>query len=121
VEAALTARKQSLGEALTALLRPLGLTYRIVGDELIQVTTEDAANERLELEFFPIGSWLDRGISADRLAEQLRARVAPVSWSDVGGEAEIYFDAPSRCLIVLQSQPAQAAVERLLATPPAKK
>ena len=118
VEATLTARKQRLGEALTALLRPLGLTYRIVGDELIQVTTEEAAEERLELEFLPIGHWLDRGGSAERLAEQLKARVAPVSWSDVGGEADIYFDAPSGCLIVLQSQPAQAAIQQLLATPP---
>ncbi|MCD4726510.1 MAG: hypothetical protein K8R46_02535, partial [Pirellulales bacterium] len=118
VEATLTARKQRLGEALTALLRPLGLTYRIVGDELIQATTEEAAEERLELEFHPIGPWLDRGIQAERLAEQLKARVAPVSWSDVGGLADIYFDAPSGCLIVLQSQPAQAAIQRLLATPP---
>ncbi|MBU4273662.1 MAG: hypothetical protein KKA28_17510 [Planctomycetes bacterium] len=118
VEATLTAQKQRLGEALTALLRPLGLTYRIVGDELIQVTTEEAAEERLELEFHPIGLWLDRGIQAERLAEQLKARVAPVSWSDVGGEADIYFDAPSGCLIVLQSQPAQATIQQLLATPP---
>ncbi len=118
VEATLTARKQRLGEALTALLRPLGLTYRIVGDELIQVTTEEAAEERLELEFHPISPWLDRGIQAERLAEQLKARVAPVSWSDVGGLADIYFDAPSSCLIVLQSQPAQEAIQRLLATPP---
>ena len=121
VEATLTARKQALGEALAALLRPLGLTYRIVGGELLQVTTDDAAKERLELEFYPIGPWLERGISAERLEEQLKARVAPVSWSDVGGEAEIYFDAPSRCLIVLQSQPAQAKIQQLLATPPAKR
>ena len=118
VEATLTAQKQKLGEALTELLRPLGLTYRIVGNELIQVTTKEAAEERMELEFHPIGPWLDRGIQAERLAEQLKARVAPVSWSDVGGEADIYFDAPSGCLIVLQSQPAQAAIQQLLATPP---
>lgn len=120
VEATLTAQKQGLGEALTALLRPLGLTYRIVGDELIQVTTEEDAKERMELEFHPIDPWLDRGIQAERLAEQLKARVAPVSWSDVGGEANIYFDAPSSCLIVLQSQSAQTAIQRLLATPPGK-
>ncbi len=118
VEATLVAGEQPLGEALTALLRPLGLTYRTLGRELIQVTTPDAVAERLEREFYPIGPWLERGIPAERLIEQLKARVAPSTWSDVGGEADICFDVPSKCLIVLQSQPAQAATERLLEKPP---
>jgi hypothetical protein len=120
VEATLTVQKQALGQALTELLRPLGLAYRASGHSLIQVTTPEGIDERLELEFYPIKPWLDRGISAQRLAEQLKGRVAPPTWSDVGGLAEICFDPPSGCLIVLQSQPAQAAIQRLLASPPQK-
>ena len=45
----------------------------------------------------------------------LKARVAGAGWSDVGGPGEICFDPPSQYLLVLQSQPAQAAIERLLA------
>lgn len=118
VEATLTASNRKLSEALAELLDPLELTYRVVGESLIQVTMKEAAAERLELEFYPIDVWLRRGVAIERLAEQLKARVAPVSWNDVGGEAEIYFDAPSECFIILQSQPAQAKIQQLLASPP---
>ncbi|NLF07721.1 MAG: hypothetical protein GX594_07045 [Pirellulaceae bacterium] len=118
VEASLTASNLPLGEALAELLEPLGLAARVVGRELIQVTTKEAAAERLELEFHPIDRWLKRGIPVERLAEQLKARVEPLTWNDVGGDAEIYFDAVSECLIVLQSQPAQSKIQWLLASPP---
>ena len=118
VETTLTVEKQGLGEALTTLLRPLGLSYRAIGANTIQVTTTEAAEERLELEFYPVGRWLDKGISGPKLADGLKARVAPSTWSDAGGLADACFDPPSRCLIVLQSQPAQALIQRLLAIGP---
>ncbi len=114
VEATLAADKRPLGATLDELLRPLGLTYRVFGDRTLQVTTPEAAAERLELEFYPVGRWLTDGTSGNMLAERLKARVAASTWSDVGGQAEIYFDLPSQCLIVLQSQPVQRAIERLL-------
>ena len=82
------------------------------------MTTTEAAAERLEFEFYPVGAWLAKGISGPKLAERLKARVAATTWSDVGGPGEVYFDPPSQCLIVLQSQPAQAAIEDLLAAGP---
>ncbi len=82
------------------------------------MTTPEGLDERLEMEFYPIRPWLDRGIQGQRLAEQLKRRVAPATWSDVGGLAEICFDPPSRSLVVLQSQPAQTAIQRLLAAGP---
>ncbi|MEN6449370.1 MAG: hypothetical protein ABFC96_02670, partial [Thermoguttaceae bacterium] len=120
VEASLTVQKRGLGETLTELLQPLGLVYRTVGGSLIQITTPEALDERPELEFYPIKPWLDRGVLPERLAERLKSRVAPSTWSDVGGQAEICYDAPSHCFLVLQSQLAQAAIERLLASPPKK-
>ncbi|MBN1395784.1 MAG: hypothetical protein JW959_12245 [Pirellulales bacterium] len=117
VEASVTVKDQKLGDALDILLRPLGLTYRVVAEDLIQVTTPDAIEERLELEFFPVADWLARGVSAERLVEELKGRVAPATWSDVGGDADIHFDAPSGCLVVLQSRPAQATIGRLLKSP----
>jgi hypothetical protein len=150
VEATLTVDKKALGASLEDLLRPLGLTYRVVGPNAIQVTTKEAVEERLELEFYPLGPWLDNknsqlpiadegpkknsplplgedsnknspllsgegpGVRAAKLIERLKAQVAPSTWIDAGGPCEVYFDPPSRCLIVLQSQPAQAAIKRLL-------
>ena len=105
VEATLTAERQPLKAALGDLLRPLGLTYRTFGAETIQVTSNEAAEERLELEFYPVASWLTRNVTGAVLMDRLKARIAPLTWSDTGGPADACFDAPSRCLIVLQSQP----------------
>lgn len=117
VEVTLTATKQELGAALDGLLRPLGLAYRTVGARTIQVTTKEAAAERMELEFYPVGPRLAKqNVKGPALAERLKSRIAPSTWSDVGGPAEIYFDPASECLIVLQSQAAQAALERMLGT-----
>ena len=69
VETTLTANNQALRAVLADLLRPLGLSYRAVAAEVIQITTTEAADERLEIEFYPIGPWLAKGISAARLAE----------------------------------------------------
>ena len=118
VETSLTTNKQPLGAALSELLQPLGLTIRTIGSSVLQVTTREAAEERLGVEFYRVDKWLAKGISGQTLAERLKARVAPSSWSDVGGPAEVSFDPPSQCLIVLQSQPAQAAIEQLLAAGP---
>jgi hypothetical protein len=118
VEATVTAKQRALGPVLADLLRPLGLVYRVVGPAAIQVTTPEAAAERLEIEFYPVAAWLAKGTSGPHLAERLKARIAATTWSDVGGSGEVYFDSPSRCLIVLQSQPAQLAIEALLAAGP---
>ena len=93
MEATVTAKQQALGPVLVNLLRPLGLAYRVVGPMAIQVTTAEAAAERLEIEFYPVGAWLAQGISGPHLAERLKARVAATTWSDVGGFGEVYFDA----------------------------
>ena len=49
------------------------------------------------------------------MIEQIKGRVAGSTWSDAGGPGVLHLDGPSGCLIVLQSQPVQAALERLLA------
>jgi hypothetical protein len=115
VETSLTVQKQPLGSVLAEMLRPLGLTYRVVGPNVIQVTSSEAAEERSELEFYPVGPRLEGGESAAKLVERLKTAAAASTWSDAGGSGDIYFDGPSQCLIVLQSQPVQAAIERKLA------
>jgi hypothetical protein len=127
VETSLTVQKRPLGAVLDELLRPLGLAYRVVGSNAIQVTSAEAADERLELEFYPVGPRLAKedsprplagegqAVRAAKLIERLKAQVAASTWTDAGGSGEVYFDAPSQCLIVLQSQHVQAEIERLLA------
>jgi hypothetical protein len=114
VEATLATQQKALGAALTDLLGPLGLTYRVVGAQALQVTTREGSDQRLDCEFYRIAPLIAKGIAPAKLIERLKARVAPSTWSDVGGPAEIGFDPPSACLIVLQSQSVQERIERLL-------
>jgi len=89
------------------------LTYRAIGPRTIQVTTKEAAEERLELEFYPIGtlSVEKKNDAGQAVIEQLKKNAAALGWSTAGN---LYFDPPSQCLIVLQPQAVQIAVERLL-------
>ena len=117
VKATLRADKQPLGLALRQLLGPLRLAWRVVDGDVIQVTTAKAAEARLELEFYKVGSQLGKG-TPDALVEHLKSRLPGASWSEAGGPGVIYFDQVSKCLIVLQSQPVQIALEALLAEKP---
>jgi hypothetical protein len=114
----LKTQKQLLASALSSLLAPLGLAYRMVDAATIQVTTRKALDSRLELEFYAVGGQLKKGSDAAALIERIKGRLAAASWSDAGGSGVLWFDPPSRCLVVLQSQPVQTALEALLAEKP---
>jgi hypothetical protein len=114
-EASVTAEKQPLGEALDALLGPLGLQYRVIDARTLQVTTRKAAAARLELEFYEVGGLLGDQRTGAALVEQIKGRLAGSTWSDAGGPGVLHFDQPSDCLIVLQSQPVQVELQSLLA------
>jgi hypothetical protein len=115
--AVLKVDKQSLAVALSQMLEPLGLAWRAVAANTLQITAQKAVATRLELEFYKVGELVAKGQHA-ALIERIKSRVAGGTWSDAGGAGILYFDSPSQCLIVLQSQPVQAALEALLAEKP---
>ena len=114
-EATLVAKNLSLSEALDALLLPLGLAYRVIDANTLEITTAEVANARLELEFYRVTDLLSEDVTAGALTEQLKDKVGGATWSDAGGPAVLQFDQPSGCLIVLQSQAVQFQLESLLA------
>jgi hypothetical protein len=107
------AERQPLTAALGQALGPLGLGWRVVGPETIQVTTRQAVAARLELEFYPVGSLLARQ-EPPALIERLKSRVPGASWNEGGGSGVVLFDPPSQALLILQTQPVQIAVEAAL-------
>jgi hypothetical protein len=109
-----TVAGQPLAEALKSLLDPLHLGYRIVDAKTILITTAEAAGERLEIEFYRVGKLIGDDPTGAALVERIKTALAPRSWDDAGGPGSIEFD-PSGCLIVLQTQPRQIELERLLA------
>jgi hypothetical protein len=116
--ASLKVQKKPLAEALAQLLDPLALGYRVVDGRTIQVTTRKALLARLELEFYKVEGLPSNAKAASALIEQIKSRVGGSTWSDAGGAGVIHFDPASKCLIVLQSQPVQIALEALLADKP---
>jgi len=123
VKGTLKASGLPLAEALDALLQPLGLGYRVVDANLLQVSSQKALAERLELEFYPVREFVAAGQTGPGLVDKIKRQVTAPAWSPAG-PAEIQFDQLSSTLIVLQSQPAQRTIARLLdglRPPPAKK
>ncbi len=117
LEATLNVDKQPVSVALDELLGPLGLAYRVVDGTTVEVSTRASITAKLELEFYPIGELLAKqegATTATALIERIKSRVAGSTWNDAGGPGVLHFDRPAGCLIVLQSQPVQAEIERLL-------
>ena len=113
VNAKLRSENLPQGIVLRQLLEPLGLAWRAVDAHTLQVTTKAAVAARLELEFHPVGKRLAGKPPTDLIAQAKKA-VPDAVWGEAAGEGKIYFDPPSQCLIVLQTQPVQAAVEAFL-------
>ncbi len=113
-QATLKVEKQPLRAALGQLLEPLGLAWRVVTPEMIQVSTPKAIAARPEIEFYPVGRLLAKEQPAALIA-RIKGRLGGATWGEGGGGGALEFDAPSRCLICLQSQPVQIALEALLA------
>ena len=111
--ATLVVQQQPLSAALGQVLAPLGLGWRVLGPETIQVATGKAVAARLELEFYPIEGLLARQ-QPPALVERLKGRVPKASWSEGGGSGVVVFDPPSQALIILQTPPIQMALEAAL-------
>ena len=88
------------------------LTTRTAQAKSSQVTVQKAVATRMELEFYPVGKLL-AGQPPAVLIERIKTGLRDATWGE-GGAGILYFDPPSQCLIVRQSQPMQIAIEALL-------
>jgi hypothetical protein len=111
-ETVLSADGVALGEALTEMLRPMDLTYRVIDATTVQITSPDADKARWDIEFHPVELLLDdaseSGLLMDRLAEAVRQ-------SHLGqADGQFHYDAISRHLIAALPQPDQRWLADLL-------
>ena len=70
-EALLFADNEPLAKALSKLLRPMELTYYVVDEKTIQITTVESLVNRVELAVYPVADLLDEGIEGPHLAEAI--------------------------------------------------
>jgi hypothetical protein len=114
-ETTLAAANVSVEQALASLLDPLDLTYRVVADDTLQITSRQAAAEQLDAEFYPVADLLSAGRAPDALGGEIVRRLGAEHFAPSGGAANLHFDVASRCLILLDGQPGQRQIARLLA------
>lgn len=78
-----------LRSALNLLLRDLDLTY-VVDNEVLEITTMAAAQERLETKVYAVTELVENcGEKLESLVDIITTCIAPESWTEVGGEGSI--------------------------------
>ncbi|HEU0069326.1 MAG TPA: hypothetical protein VFQ26_08730, partial [Nitrospiraceae bacterium] len=112
-ETQFTVADKPLSEALQTLLGPMGLTYRVVDESTLQITTPAALQARLETEFYRLDGLL-KGSSPEDLLSGVQAAVGPEHFAEHGGGGHVAIDAESKCLLALLPQPQQVALEQWL-------
>ncbi len=114
----------SLRSGLRLLLKELDLTYTIE-NEVLKITTPEAAEYELEIRVYPVHDFLDKQpgtMQANRSAGNLRAlsklltsSIAPDSWDIVGGAGTAEVVVPWGLLIVSQVHEVHVQTAGLLA------
>ncbi len=107
------AGEQTLEAVLTETLKPLGLAWRVLDADLVEVTTPRALAETPDIECYRLARSLDEA-GAQRWLRRVQQQISPSSWSGAGGEGVVLFDPAGGCLLVRQTQPLQRAVEAQL-------
>jgi len=104
--------QKTVDQVLNELLITLGLTYRIVEVDVLEVTTFEAAAKHptVELQRY---TTLEKNKTPEELAQTIQLVFAPESWSDPDGGA-VMIDSGSGLFLVRQSQPIQRAIRNWL-------
>ncbi len=115
-ESILKISDRPLFETLGPLTAPVGLTYRLIGDRTVEITTLAAAESRPDVEFYSMRGLLRQGESTEVFVERMQEQLAAVARVDED-KMRLFFDVPSQNLIISAAAPIQRAVEVELGRP----
>lgn len=105
-----------LGEALSAILTPLNLSWRVVDDKVLEIYSLQEARSKAECEFYSLRPLLAARMSPDTILAAVRRGTPERAWIEGGGVGSLHYDPQSRHLIVLQTSEMHAEVSKLLGT-----
>lgn len=122
-EATLTADKLPLSAALTALLDPMDLAFRVVDAGTLQVVTRETLASRLEIEFYPAADLVAGPEEGEAFLARIRSALAGEDATGAVGEAgenvskqgELWLDPVSKAVVASLPQPKQQRLAQLLA------
>jgi hypothetical protein len=112
-ETTLSCNAQPLGDALVAMLEPMDLTYRVVDESTLEITTVQGMSSLLETEFYPVGDLVGEALSGQQIVDSLSAAMGR-HWLRGGAGGAIHFDQPSGCLIVALPPSAHTHLSRMI-------
>jgi hypothetical protein len=104
-----------LESALRLLLSQHDLAFVVV-DDVLKITTEEAAARTMLVRTYPVGDLVAPDNDFDSLAETLVTTIDPQSWSEAGGEGSISVVAAARSLVVRQNYENHSRILDLLRT-----
>lgn len=96
----------TVNEILESLLVSLGLTYRIMETNVLEVTTLDATDRHPTVELHRCPP-LEEGKTPDEITRTMQSVFDPESWKESGGDGVISYDTASKLFLIRQSQPTQ--------------
>ncbi len=111
-ETTVSANAEPVGEVLSDVLRPMELTYRVVGPTCVQVTSPAQLQTHLDVEFYPAADLLSAELTPDELLKRIRAELGEQMLDELG--ATLSYDLPSGFLVAALPQPLQRRVFALL-------
>jgi len=109
-ETTYTVAGRPLAEALALLLTPMDLAFRAVDESIVEITTPQALESRLEIEFYRVGELLQATAEEEFIAAAQRS-LGRELFQDAGGRGMLAIDRDSRCLIASLPQPRQMALQ----------
>ncbi len=113
-QAAVVVENRPLSATLSAMLGPMGLTYRAVDENTIQITSIQSLETRPEIELYQVSDLVEDPRQGKQLVEEILAALGPELFREGGGSGVIHLEEVSRCLIVRLPQVKQRALETLL-------
>jgi hypothetical protein len=115
-ETTFSAEDARLDDALDDMLRPMGLTYRVVSSQMLQITTPWALQSHAEMEFYPVDDLVGERLHGDQLVRHLQRALGAGLFEGPGAIGSIQFDPNTSHLIVYLPQPHQRRLAATLAT-----
>ncbi len=106
-------RGVSLRSALRLMLREVDLTY-VITDDVLEITTTEAAEGRLRSRIYRVASLLPAGADGAKLVELVMTHVEPDSWDQVGGPGSISFVESLNVVVVTHTENVHAQVDKFL-------
>ena len=102
--------------ALHSLLEPMGLTFRVVGEAILEITSPEAAAAQNDVEFYPLPAALQSAEKVQQLSGRIADRVGLARFQPMGTGA-LAYDLASQTLIVSLPQAVQREVQQVLSAP----